>query len=195
MKARRLPRPIQRAAAAWLLAALNLLASAAAQEQPAEQPARVEAAFLRNFARYVSWPTKAFAGEHSPWLVCVLGNGPLDAVLESTLQGRTEQGRGFEVVRAARLEQLPPCQIVVVDFPRAAERRAALAELGKRPVLTVGRAPEFLDEGGIVRLIAGERIEMSINLDQARAASLTIPAKMLEVSREVLENGTLRRWR
>lgn len=192
---RRLLPSSQRTAAAWLLAALGLLACAPAQAQPPEQPARVEAAFLRNFARYVSWPTRAFAGEHSPWLVCVLGNGPLDAVLESTLQGRSEQGRAFEVVRAARLEQLPTCQIVVVDFPQAAQRRAALAELSKRPVLTVGRAPEFLDEGGIVRLIAGERIEMSINLDQARAASLTIPAKMLEVSREVLENGTLRRWR
>jgi hypothetical protein len=56
----------------------------------------------------------------------------------------------------------------------------------------VGDAPEFLDEGGIVRLVARERIEMSINLDQARAASLSIPTKMLEVSREVLENGTLR---
>ncbi|WP_341890620.1 YfiR family protein [Variovorax sp. YR752] len=195
MTERRLSPSIRRATAAWLLVAQSLFASAAAQAPPAEQPARVEAAFVRNFARYVSWPTRAFAGEHSPWLVCVLGNDPLDAVLESTLQGRTEQGRAFQVVRAARLEQLPPCQIVVVDFPHAAQRRAALSELSRRPVLTVGRAPEFLDEGGIVRLITGERIEMSINLDQARAASLTIPAKMLEVSREVLENGTLRRWR
>ncbi len=70
-----------------------------------------------------------------------------------------------------------------------------LARLQKQPVLTVGSAPEFLDEGGIVRLLAGDRIEMSINLDQARAASLTIPSTMLEVSRGVLENGTLRRWR
>ena len=137
----------------------------------------------------------AFASEHSPWIVCVLGNGHFGSALESTFQGRTEQGRTFEVVRAGRLDQLPACQIVFVDLPVAAERRAALTQLKNHPVLTVGRAPEFLDEGGVIRLLAGERIEMSINLDQARAAALTIPSTMLEVSREVMENGTLRRWR
>ena len=98
-------------------------------------------------------------------------------------------------MRGARLEQLPACQIVFVDVAQAAERRAVLARLNRQPVLTVGIAPEFLDEGGIVRLLAGERVEMSINLDQARASSLTIPSTMLEVSRSVVENGTLRRWR
>jgi hypothetical protein len=44
-------------------------------------------------------------------------------------------------------------------------------------------------------LLIGERIEMSINLDQARSVSLTIPAEMLEVSREVVENAAVRRLR
>lgn len=169
--------------------------AATSQDLAAEKPARVEAAFLRNFARYVTWPARAFASDQAPWSVCVLGNNHFDTALEATFQGRKEQGRAFEVVRAARLDQLPTCQIVFVDLPSAAERRAVLTELKKRPVLTVGHAPEFLDEGGIIRLLAGERIEMSINLDQARAASLAIPSKMLEVSREVVENGSLRRWR
>jgi hypothetical protein len=143
----------------------------------------------------VTWPPRAFASEQSPWYVCLLGGTHFDSSLEATFQGRTEQGRKFEVVRAARLDQLPACQIVFVDLPLAAERRAALSELRKQPVLTVGQAPAFLDEGGIIRLQAGERIEMSINLDQAHAAALTIPSKMLEVSREVVENGTPRRWR
>jgi hypothetical protein len=178
-----------------LMAGLLPPRSAAAQDQAAEKPARVEAAFLRNFARYVGWPARAFAGERSPWFVCILGNDHFDGALEATFRGRTEQGRPFEVVRVPRLDQLPPCQIVFVDLPQASERRAALAALKKQPVLTVGQAAEFLEEGGIIRLRAGERIEMSINLDQARASALTIPTKMLEVSREVLENGALRRWR
>jgi len=180
---------------AGLLLALRPPGGAAAQDGAAEKPARVEAAFLRNFARYVNWPASAFAGERSPWQVCILGDNHFDNALEATFQGRTEQGRLFEVVRSSRLDQLPACQIVFIDLPQASERRAALRELKKQPVLTVGRAAEFLAEGGIIRLVAGERIEMSINLDQARAVALTIPSKMLEVSREVMENGTLRRWR
>jgi hypothetical protein len=187
-------RPGRWATVASLLAALLWHGGVAAQDR-ATDPARVEAAFLRNFARYVTWPARAFASEQSPWLICLLGRNQFDNALEETFQGRMEHGRAFEVVRVARLEQLPACQIVFVDLPLATERRAALAELKKQPILTVGRAPEFLEEGGVIRLLAGERIEMSINLDQARAAALTIPSKMLEVSREVVENGALRRWR
>jgi len=193
---RRLLRPGRRVLAGWLLATLLPPGGAPAQDRVAEKPARVEAAFLRNFARYVGWPASAFAGERSPWLICILGDDKhFDDALEATFQGRSEQGRPFEVVRAARLDRLPACQIVFVDLPQASERRAVLRELKKLPVLTVGRAAEFLEEGGIIRLVAGERIEMSINLDQARAVALTIPSKMLEVAREVLENGQLRRWR
>jgi hypothetical protein len=177
-----------------LLAALLWHGGVAAQDRVTD-PARVEAAFLRNFARYVTWPTRAFASERSPWLICLLGRNHFDNVLEETFQGRMEQGRAFEIVRVVRLDQLPACQIVFVDLPLATERRAALAELKKQPILTVGSSPEFLEEGGVIRLRAGERIEMSINLDQARAAALTIPSKMLEVSREVVENGALRKWR
>lgn len=195
MKTLRLPRPGRGAVLGCLLALLSPHGGAGAQDTPAVPAARVEAAFLRNFARYVGWPARAFASERSAWSICIVGNGHFDSALEATFRNRTEQGRTFEVVRHARPEQLPACQIVFVDVAQAAERRAVLARLSKQPVLTVGNAPEFLDEGGIVRLLAGERVEMSINLDQARAASLTIPSTMLEVSSGVVENGTLRRWR
>ena len=64
-----------------------------------------------------------------------------------------------------------------------------------KPVLTVSNAPDFLSEGGVIRLLPGEHIEMGVNLDQARSASLVIPTKLLEVSSDVVENGALRRRR
>ena len=178
-----------------------LLATVAAAGQAGAQPAAgatlasLEAAFLRNFARYVTWPSAAFTNDRAPWRVCVLGGDHLDDTLEKTLQSRVEQGRSFTVVRAASAGQLPGCQIAYIGHRHPAARQAALAELRGQPVLTVGDAPDFLNEGGIIRLRPGERLEMSINLDQARAASLTIPTKMLEVSRDVVENGAVRRWR
>jgi len=168
---------------------------ATAQARPTEQRSQVEAAFLRNFARYVTWPAVAFANERSPWVVCILGEDHFDDTLDKTLQGRMEQGRAFEVARLRASDRLTACHIVYVGYEGSAKRRAVLNELKTKPVLTVGDAPEFLDEGGIIRLLAGERIEMSINLDQARAASLAIPSKMLEVSRDVLENGSMRKLR
>lgn len=179
----------------FALALLQWPGTVAAQELVASDPSRVEAAFLRNFARYVTWPVQAFADERAPWRVCILGSDRFDDSLEKTFQGRVEQGRAFEIIRARTTEQLPGCQIVFVGHESAARRRAALQELRSRPVLTVGDAPEFLEEGGVIRFHVGQHVEMSISLDQARALSLSIPAKMLEVSREVVENGTLRRLR
>jgi len=167
---------------------------AMAQARPTEQRSKVEAAFLRNFARYVTWPALAFANERAPWVVCIVGDH-VDDVVDKTLQGRTEHGRGFEVVRMRMSDRLTGCHMVYVAYDDSARRRAVLDEVRSKPVLTVGDAPEFLDEGGIIRLLAGERIEMGINLDQARASSLAIPAKMLEVARDVLENGSTRRLR
>ncbi|MEO8056797.1 MAG: YfiR family protein [Burkholderiales bacterium] len=176
--------------AAWLLAG-----PAAAQDAIVAQRAAVEAAFLRNFARYVVWPGSAFKDERAPWTICVLAAEHFDDTLEKTFSGRIEQGRRFEIVRAKAPEQLQGCQIVFVGTLNPVRRRAVLSELRRQPVLTVGEAPEFLDEGGIVRLQVGERIEMGINLDQARAVSLTIPSKILEVAHEVYENGAVRRWK
>lgn len=174
----------------WLVAlALPCRAAGSA----AVAPQKVEAAFLRNFARYVTWPDEAFPSADSPWKICILGDDPFGDVMERTLEGRTEQGRAFEVHRATDLANVPSCQIVFVAIQDPVKRRAALRELRSRPVLTVGDDPGFLREGGIIRFQVSDRVEMSVNLDQARSVSLKIQTKMLEVSRDVLENGAVRR--
>lgn len=167
----------------------------AGQELVVANPNKVKAAFLRNFTHYVTWPVDVFTGEHSPWKICVLGNDPFGDILENTLKGRTEQGRSFEIHRADTVNELPRCQIVYVAYQDAAKRHAALTELKKSSILTVSDAPDFLREGGIIQFQVGDRVEMSINLDQSRSAFLTIPTKMLEVSREVVENGAVKKWR
>lgn len=158
-------------------------------------PNKVKAAFLRNFTHYVTWPADVFADDRSPWRICILGNDPFGDILDKTLMGRTEQGRAFEVLRAKTLNELPRCQIVFVAYKDASKRRAALAKLKKSPILTVSDAPGFLQEGGIIQFQVGDRVEMRINLDQSRSASLKIQTKMLEVSREVVEDGVVKKWR
>ena len=158
-------------------------------------PNKVKAAFLRNFTHYVTWPANVFPDERSPWRICILGNDPFGDILDKTFAGRLEQGRPFQILRTETLNELPRCQIVYIAYKDAVKRRAALAELKKLPVLTVSDAPDFLQEGGIIQFQVGDRVEMSINLDQARSVSLVIQTKMLEVSRDVVENGVVKNWR
>jgi hypothetical protein len=166
-----------------------------AQERPQADPRYVEAAFLRNFAHYIAWPDEVFADPGAPWRICILGSDPFGEVLESTFEGRTEQGRPFAIHRVQKAAGLKQCQIVYVAFKISANRRAALSSLHGLPILTVSNAPGFLQEGGIIRFDVSDFVELSVNLDQAKAASLSIQTKMLEVARIVIENGAVRRAR
>jgi hypothetical protein len=178
-----------------LLCSLQMSGLVAGQEWVTENPYKVEAAFLRNFSHYVTWPANAFAAPRSPWRIGILGRDPFGDILEKTFKGRTEQGRPFQIFRADTPEELPECNIVFVAYRDPARRRAALAVFRGKPVLTVGDAPEFLQEGGIIQFEVRDRVKMSINLDQARSASLTIQTKMLEVADQVVENGVVRKLR
>lgn len=175
---------------ALLLPLLSL--QAGGRELVTRNQYKVEAAFLRNFAHYVNWPSKAFAAEQKAWYIGVLGQDPFGDVLEETLAGRREQGRAFEVFRADRLEDLPQCQILFIALNDARRRRAVLKLLRNKPVLTVSEAVGFLGEGGMIRFQVDDWVSMDINLDQARRSMLKIATKMLEVSREILENGKVR---
>jgi hypothetical protein len=155
-------------------------------------PREVEAAYIRNFARYVTWPAGGLPAPGAPWCVGVLGRDSFVEVLERTLRGRTEQGHPFEIHGAASLWELPVCQIVFVGYDDPGRRQRALRALHGKPVLTVGDAPEFLREGGVIQLVVRDTVQMSVSLDQARAGSLQIQTKILEVSREVLENGIVK---
>jgi hypothetical protein len=164
--------------------------------QPAEADASaIEAAMLRNFARYVTWPSTAFNSDTSPWRLCVLGPDPFGSLLERTVGGRIEQGRSFSVVRATDPATLTSCHIVFIAAAEAPKRRAALAAWKGLPILTVSDAPGFLQEGGAIRFDVRDRVELSVNLDQARALALKVQTKLLEVAREVLDNGAIRRRR
>lgn len=169
-----------------------LLLPVSGESQNGKNPNEVQAAFLRNFAHYVEWPSHAFADDQSPWVIGVLGDDPFGDIMEATFDQRTEKGRPFKVFRADSLDELPDCQIVFIAYKSAGRRRWALDQLKKKPVLTVGDAPEFLREGGIIQFYVDDRVHMNINLDQARAVALTIQTKMLEVSSGILERGVIR---
>jgi hypothetical protein len=187
---RRWPRGSQ-----WVVALLFLVllpGIVAAQPLATGNPYKVMAGFLRNFAHYITWPVATLANTDASWRICVLGTDPYGDILDETFKGRTEQGRPFEIVRADGPSQAATCQIVFVGLPSGASRRAALAELASLPILTVGDAPNFLEDGGMIRFQVSDHVAFGVNLDRTRQASLKVQTKMLEVAQEVLENGTVR---
>src|SRR4051812_20440582 len=73
------------------LGALGLQASPAQADAPAEYD--VKAAYLFNFIKFVEWPANAPAIRNNAVTICILGEDPFGAQLESVLSGQTVDGK------------------------------------------------------------------------------------------------------
>lgn len=167
-------------AVAWLLAGA-LPASA----QPALTDAQAKAAALVNFARYVEWPERAFAGKEAGFVFCLAGRESLASAAVS-LDGRTLHGRTTQVRRVLGVEELRGCHVLFI--PEAEERRQTpmLRAVAGEPVLSVGDASGFTDAGGAIGVTLDDgRIRFDINRGTLDAAQLRASANLLRLARNV----------
>jgi len=162
---------------ACLLAALTPARAAAQASAPKEQ---VKAAFLFDFTKFVDWPASAFAGARSPFVMAVLGDATLAALLERVVAGETAKGRPIAVERIARPQDLPPCQLLYVSDAQRRRLKEALARVRGEPVLTVAEMPGFNRAGGIINFeVRGGKLGFAINKAAADEAGLKISSQLL----------------
>jgi hypothetical protein len=163
-----------------LLAALLLAAAAQsiAAAQDVSREYRVKAAFLYNFVKFVEWPTRAAAG---PITICVAGRNPFGTILDETVRGESVRGRPIEA--RVILEPDHGCYVVFIAAGAApAYLRAAIGT----PTLTVGEAPGFIEQGGLIRFyVDGGTVRFEINREAAERSGIRISARLLQLARIV----------
>ncbi len=145
---------------------------------------QVKAAFLLNFAKFVEWPSTAFADSDSPVAICIFGKDPFGRTIDELVQGEEANGRKL-IVR--RISQQPVPQACQVVFAEGATRdvRNPPSGLG-RGVLTVGEGETFVREGGIIAfVIENRRVRFDINQTAAENAALKLSSKLLSVARTI----------
>lgn len=94
--------------------------------------------------------------------------------------------RRLEAVMVEANQRLPPgCDVLFADGWSTAALREVLTELAFRPVLTVGRGPEFCTDGGMFCLEpdpqGGTRFE--VNLDAIARSGLRVHPQVLRLAR------------
>jgi hypothetical protein len=154
----------------------------AAQEEPLEY--QVKAAFLLNFTKFVEWPPAAFADEHSPLAICILGEDPFGDTLNEIVKGEAVNGHEIVVSRVGRAPAPKACQVL---FVTRAEKdvRKMLGELGPG-VLTVGEGERFLQDGGVLAfVIENRRVRFDIDQRAAAKGMLNISSRLMNVARSV----------
>jgi uncharacterized protein DUF4154 len=178
------PALVRRCRSAFVVAGL-LLAPAAGGRAGAgdtvEYP--VKAAFLFNFARFVSWPADALASS-SQVAICVLGADPFGDALDEAVAGKRVEGRPLKVRRFAGLEELEPCPVLFVSASEERHLPAILERLKGAPVLTVGNSAEFARRGGVIGFyLEGNKVRFEIDPAAAGRVGLKVSAKLLSVAR------------
>jgi hypothetical protein len=173
---------------AWLLALL--LAAAALEARASAQASRpnayqVQAAYLYNFGKFVKWPNVAPANQSGAFTICVLGQDPFGAVLESTLAGESVDGKPVAVKRLTRAQDAGSCHILSISTAQR-DLKATLAAIDDSSVLTVSEIPDFSKRGGMIQFILeGDRVRFEINLESAEKSHLVFPSELLKVAAAV----------
>jgi hypothetical protein len=156
----------------------------AASAQPHLDEYQVKAAFLYNFAKFVEWPPQAFDVAANPIIVvCIVGETPLYALLESAVIDKTAGNRSLAVRKVSDGQQATGCHILFIG--RADRKRipAVLAAITPWGILTVGETPEFVAEGGVVNFkLENGRVRFEISVDAARREKLRISSKLLSLA-------------
>jgi hypothetical protein len=164
-------------------------AAGAAAQTPRPTEYQIKAVFLYNFARFVSWPDRAFSAPDAPLVIGVLGDDPFGPYLDETVKGESVNQHPLMVQRFREVEQIVNCHILFVSRRQADRLSQILAAVKGRKILTVGDAEGFASKGGMIRFMTDHnRIKLRINLDAARADDLVISSKLLRPA-EIVSTG------
>ena len=164
---------------------------AAAAEPGTELEYKVKAGYLFNFARFITWPAKAFASTNSPFVIGVLDAGEASPVLRSLLDGKKVNGRPVEV-RSVFAEAIGT-NLHLLLITRAAGRTPDELRkfTGSAPILMVGETDQFAERGGMIGFVReDEAIRFTLNLERATEAGLKVSAKLSTVGKVVKTKRT-----
>lgn len=145
---------------------------------------QVKAAFLYNFAKFVTWPAGTFDSDGAPIRIGILGRDPFDGALERTVAGKQVDGRPFEVVHVVAGGRPGRCQVLFFGSDERRTPREVLDPIRLQGVLTVGESDRFLEEGGGILLFTeDDQVRFQVNTEATNGAGLRLNSRLLGVAR------------
>jgi len=147
---------------------------------------QVEAAFLFNFAKFVTWPDDSFERSGSSLIIGVLGVDPFGAVLEETVRDKTVMGKKLAVKRFVRIQDAVKSHILFLSSSEESQLLPMLKVLEKATVLTVSDMEEFAERGGMVAFtVEDQKVRFNVNVGAVERAGLKMGSQLLKLARIV----------
>ncbi len=140
---------------------------------------QLKAAYLYNFAKFVTWPGNEGGGLFT---ICVLGRDPFGQILDDTVRGKSVRGQAIVLRRISRSEEPRGCQIVFADYGEQYCRDVPVHS-DWDGILLVGEGDAFARCGGMIALTLKDgRVQFDINVQAVSRAHLGVSSKLLQVA-------------
>jgi hypothetical protein len=176
----------------WFALAAGMMALLLAGTLPARSESfseyQVKAVFLYNLVNFVEWPGPVVHPTEPFFTIGILGPDPFGKELEHAVANETVHAHAIRIVRYADPADFDrqPCQLLFVTLDLHQAWPDLHAKLVNRSILTVSDQAGFVHQGGMINLLTtGNRIQLEINLDNARQAGLKISSKLLNLAQVV----------
>jgi len=147
----------------------------------------IKAGFIYNFAKFVEWPSAAFAQPDSPIVIGILGTDPFGPLIDQIVENKKIGARSFVVKRlkwGTDFKELRDCKILFVGASEKAHVDELVQIVKTLPILTVGETPGFAERGGVIRFVLEDnRVRFEVNVEAAHQADLTISSRLLTLAR------------
>ena len=173
--------------AIWLTITLMLVSHTVITQAQSASEYEVKAAFLFNFAKFVEWPSDAFASNDAPLQICVLGQDPFRREFEQVVDSKNVNGHQLEIVHPSGAAQAKSCQIVFVAASEKQQVGEILRNLQGASALTVGESEGFARMGGMINFVLDDsRVRFEINVKASQRARLKVSARLLMVAKSLV---------
>ncbi|HOJ42604.1 MAG TPA: YfiR family protein [Syntrophorhabdaceae bacterium] len=143
----------------------------------------LKAAFIFNFAKFVTWPEHHFSVRKNTIDLCVYGSGfPINTF--NYFEGKTAQGQIFRTKRLKDLSAVDGCDMLFVCASERYRITQIINKVKDMPILTIGDTEGFGEKGVMINLyIEDDKVRFEINLDAAKDAGLFISSQLLKLGR------------
>jgi len=163
-----------------VVAAVFGCAATSAADNAGVVEARIKAAFVYNFARFIEWPSSSAEG---PLRIGIQGRGDLVSPLEEVIRGKTANGRSLEIAHVGTTSEAERCDILLIERSEAGRVREIVQALSGKPVLTVCDSDNCLRDGAMIAFrIVDDSVRFQINQEAAEHSGLKISSQLLKVA-------------
>ena len=149
---------------------------------------QIKAAYLYNFAKFITWPESSASDTNEPFVIGVLGPNKFNDSL-NPLTAKTVSNRPIVIRQFGSSAEIESCQILYIEPTVKSTLIKDLRILSNKAIITVSDQEDFALQGGTIQFIeVRDRLRFIINKTTADKQNIKIGSQLLSLAIDVLED-------